>query len=645
MAVVHLARQLELGRSVALKELASFGVGDPALADRFVRESRLAGSLSHPNVVHVYDFFEFEGTPYIAMEYLERGSLRPLVRGLSVPQVAGVCEGLLAGLSHAAARGVVHRDLKPENVLITDEGAVKIADFGIAKAVEEVGDERVRTVTGATVGTPAYMAPEQAMAGEIGPWTDLYSLGVMAYEMLAGRLPFDASGSPMALLMRHVNDPVPPLREVAPDVDPRLADWVHRLLAKAPAERPAGPAAAWDELEEIVLDTCGPRWRREARLFEEAGRSASGLAESAGPRIVRLGGAELAPAVHETSAPTRGKKGSDPFFRTPPTAAAAPSMPTAVTEPARPRRRRMWPLVLAGALALAAAGVIVAVVVSSGDNGGAPAATTGVRVRAPVAFRPALVSAMTQLVRDNRSMSSRLQGLHPGSGSVSALARADLARAQITATRDLLASLHPRTAQDRRLEDSASRVIAAERRFLDAVIRTLRRDAKPSTLAALGGLSAHLVARLSAFDGLVPGAMDSIQGTHKLKVWASGPPPSTGTTGTGSNGASTPPPQSNGSGSNSGGSASPLVLHLPGGASATSSTGGPVPVSFTASASEGSQSVTVSCSPGSGSAFPVGTTTVSCTASDGRGQTKTGSFTVTVTAAPATTPETTPTAP
>jgi hypothetical protein len=615
MAVVHLARQLELGRSVALKELASFGVGDPALADRFVRESRLAGSLSHPNVVHVYDFFEFEGTPYIAMEYLERGSLRPLVRGLPVPQVAGVCEGLLAGLSHAAARGVVHRDLKPENVLITDEGAVKIADFGIAKAVEEVGDERVRTVTGATVGTPAYMAPEQAMAGEIGPWTDLYSLGVMAYEMLAGRLPFDASGPPMALLMRHVNDLVPPLREVAPDVDPRLADWVHRLLAKAPAERPAAPAAAWDELEEIVLDTCGPRWRREARLVD--------------------GGAELAPAVHESALPTRGPG-------TPATAVGAPAGSTAVTESAsRARRRRIWPLVLAGALVLAAAGVIVAVVVSSGDNGGFPAATTRVRARAPVAFRPALVSAMTQLVRDNQSMSSRLQGLHPGSGSVSALARTDLARAQTTATRDLLASLHPKTAQDRRLEASASRVIAAERRFLDAVLLTLRRKAKPSTFAALGGLSAHLVARLSAFDGLVPGAMDSIQGTHKLKVWAAGPPPSTGATGTGSNGASTPPPQSNGSGGKSGGSASPLVLHLPGGVSATSSTGGPVPVSFTASATEGSQSVSVSCSPGSGSAFPVGTTTVSCTASDGRGQTKTGSFTVTVTAAPTTTPETT----
>jgi Protein kinase domain/HYR domain len=623
MAVVHLALQLELGRSVALKELASFGVGDPALAERFVRESRLAGSLSHPNIVHVYDFFEFEGTPYIAMEYLERGSLRPWVSRLTIPQLAGVMEGLLAGLSHAAARGIVHRDLKPENVLITGEGAVKIADFGIAKAVEEVGSERVRTVTGATVGTPAYMAPEQAMAREIGPWTDLYSVGVMAYEMLAGRLPFDASGPPMALLMRHVNEPAPMLRDVAPEVDPRLADWVQRLLAKEPVERPEGPVAAWEELEEVVLDTCGPRWRREARLGS---------------------GDALAPAVHDTAGPTRGP-------RTAPTAAvAAPATPVTETGAPPRARRRSWPLFAAAAVALAAAGVIVAVVASSGgDDGRSPTATTTAEVRArePVGFRPALVSAMTQLVRDNRSMSSRLQGLHQGSPSVSALARADLALAQTDATRDLLGSLTPETAPDRRLSGSASRVIAAEKRFLRAAILTLRRKADAATLAALGGLSAHLVARLSAFDGLVPGAMDSIQGTHKLKVWATGPPPSGGgSTGSGSDGASTPPPQGSGSSgssdsSGSSGSASPLVLHLPGAVSATSSTGAPVPVSYSASAAEGSQTVSITCSPGSGSAFPVGSTTVSCTAGDGRGQTKTGSFTVTVT--PATTTGTTPT--
>jgi serine/threonine protein kinase len=174
MAVVYLARQPALGRSVALKEFAPFHVRDQLLAQRFIREARVAGSLNHPNVVTVYDFIEQEGVPYIAMEYLDRGSLRPFVGRLSLSEIAGVLEGLLAGLSHAESMGIAHRDIKPENLLVSADGGVKIADFGIAKAYRQVATEEMLTPAGATVGTPAYMAPEQAMAREIGPWTDLY---------------------------------------------------------------------------------------------------------------------------------------------------------------------------------------------------------------------------------------------------------------------------------------------------------------------------------------------------------------------------------------------------------------------------------------------------------------------------------------
>src|ERR687887_251183 len=135
MAAVYLARQIDLDRQVALKELGAFHAADPAFAERFLRESRVAGSLSHPNIVTVHDYFEHEGTPYISMEYIERGSLRPWVSRLSLPQMAGVLEGLLAGLTHAESRGIVHRDLKPENLMVTSQGAIKIADFGIAKAL------------------------------------------------------------------------------------------------------------------------------------------------------------------------------------------------------------------------------------------------------------------------------------------------------------------------------------------------------------------------------------------------------------------------------------------------------------------------------------------------------------------------------
>src|SRR5437763_4232184 len=127
MAVVYLARQTELQREVALKELASFQSDDSSSAERFVRESRVSGSLSHRNIVTVFDFFRHEGTPYIAMEYLPRGSLRPLVGTLTLAQAAGVLQGVLAGLSHAERRGGGHRDLKPENLLVTDDDEIKIA--------------------------------------------------------------------------------------------------------------------------------------------------------------------------------------------------------------------------------------------------------------------------------------------------------------------------------------------------------------------------------------------------------------------------------------------------------------------------------------------------------------------------------------
>src|SRR5690242_12713836 len=160
MAVVHLARQIDLERLVALKELRALHDDDPSYAQRFLREAQLAGSVSDPNVVTVYEHLEHEGTPYLAMEYLARGSLRPHVRGMQLAQVSGVLEGILAGLAAAERHDIVHRDLKPENVMVTDDGRVKIADFGIAKATTQMTTGAFKTATGTTIGTPAYMAPE-----------------------------------------------------------------------------------------------------------------------------------------------------------------------------------------------------------------------------------------------------------------------------------------------------------------------------------------------------------------------------------------------------------------------------------------------------------------------------------------------------
>src|SRR4051812_13758963 len=246
MATVHLARQLDLDRLVALKRLDSLAEESDVRVRRFLREARLAASLSHPNIVTVHDAFEVDNVPYIAMELVPGGTLRELLTGLSLEQVAGVLDGVLGGLDHAERRHIVHRDLKPENLMVTAEGGIKITDFGIAKATSVAqGREGALTAPGMALGTPAYMAPEQALAEETGPRTDLYAVGVIAFELLTGHLPVD---KPQAA------------------VDPELSAWVGGLLAEAPQDRPEHAAVARERLEDIVLRLRGPLWRRAATL-------------------------------------------------------------------------------------------------------------------------------------------------------------------------------------------------------------------------------------------------------------------------------------------------------------------------------------------------------------------------------------------
>ena len=262
MAIVYLARQKDLDRMVALKELAGLGHAvDPAAGERFLRESRLSGSLSHANIVTVHSYFVHEGTPYMAMEYLPRGSLRPYVGSLSIRQAVTLLEEILSGLGHAHRRGIVHRDLKPENIMLTEDGRAKIADFGIAKVTTEQAGGTLLTMAGMTVGTPAYMAPEQAQAGQVEPATDLYSLGCIAFELLTGRLPFPGDAAPMVMLMRQINDAPPTVLSLDPSIAGELSDWVGRLLEKDPRARPASAVAAHEELEDIAIGLYGPRWR------------------------------------------------------------------------------------------------------------------------------------------------------------------------------------------------------------------------------------------------------------------------------------------------------------------------------------------------------------------------------------------------
>ncbi len=372
MAIVYLARQTDLDRFVALKELRVLDDEDPTYAQRFLRESRVAGSLSHPNIVTVHDYFEHDGTPYIAMEYVEQGSLRPFVGRMTFAQISGVLEGLLAGLTQAEQVGVVHRDLKPENVMVTADGRVKIADFGIAKATTTMHTGAFVTATGTTVGTPAYMAPEQAMAQEIGPWTDLYSVGCMAFEMFTGRVPFHDTDTPMAILMRHVNEEIPSLTEVVPDADPRVSEWIDGLLAKDARARTGSAAEAWDTFDEIVDGRLGPRWRRQARLVDRPDNAAPPKPLTPAP-FESTGGPPTPPDEFESLAwgPGPATPPDAPAAERPPPEAPAADPPPpppppehgAGPEPA-PARRRLGVL-LAAVVALAAIAVIAVLVLGS----------------------------------------------------------------------------------------------------------------------------------------------------------------------------------------------------------------------------------------------------------------------------------------
>jgi serine/threonine protein kinase len=261
MATVYVARDPELAREVALKRLD--GVDDPDHAARFVREAQLSASLQHPHIVTVHGFVVEAGVPYIVMEYLPRGALRRYVGRMTRPQVLGVLRAIMDALAYTGARAIVHRDLKPENVLVTDGGGVKLTDFGIAKALRAVNQD----LTGARglFGTPMYMAPERAQEQELTPAVDVYAAGVVAWELVAGRAPFSHNLAPLAILFKHVNEPIERADAVDPLLDAALADWIERLLAKDPDERPAA-ADALAELEELAVAAHGALWSRAAPL-------------------------------------------------------------------------------------------------------------------------------------------------------------------------------------------------------------------------------------------------------------------------------------------------------------------------------------------------------------------------------------------
>ena len=263
MSVVYRARDRRLGRPVAIKVLPPQLALDPAVRTRFAREAHTSAQLAHPHIVPIHDVGEHEGIAWLVMALVSGGSLAGLLAReprLSVEEVRRLVREIADALDYAHQRGVIHRDIKPDNILLDgDSGRAVVTDFGIARAME--AGTRL-TATGAAVGTPTYMSPEQAVGErQLDGRSDIYSLGVLAYQMLTGRVPFTAN-NPMALLMKHVAEPPRPIAELRPDVPLAMARAIERALAKSPDDRWPTAGALRDALRS---DAGEPSWRAEQR--------------------------------------------------------------------------------------------------------------------------------------------------------------------------------------------------------------------------------------------------------------------------------------------------------------------------------------------------------------------------------------------
>jgi beta-lactam-binding protein with PASTA domain/predicted Ser/Thr protein kinase len=324
MANVYLAEDGELGRQVAIKILNDRHAADDQFVERFRREAKNAAGLSHPNIVQIYDRGEAEGTYYIAMEYLEGQTLKELagVRGpLPVRDAIAYARQILAALRFAHRKGIVHRDIKPHNALIDDDGRLKVTDFGIARA----GPASQMTEAGSIIGTAQYLSPEQARGGAIDQRSDLYSVGVVLYELLTGTVPFTGD-TPVEIAMKHLSSvPEPPSARRA-EIPRPLDQVVLRALAKDPDERYASAEEMDAELARVAEGLPVSTETAEAATAVLAG---AGVTDTAATAVVR----RPAPPPPRTYAPPP----SEYYY-----------------EPPQRRRRPIWPWLLALLLLVAA---------------------------------------------------------------------------------------------------------------------------------------------------------------------------------------------------------------------------------------------------------------------------------------------------
>jgi serine/threonine protein kinase len=250
MGAVYLAHHPGLNRAVAIKVLPGDLASDPEYKERFFREARLAARLEHPNVVQVHDVGEEQGIHYISMQYIEGKSLDAILREkkkLALNEALAITKRVAVALSAAAKLGIVHRDIKPHNILLSKDGVVKVADFGLAKDEDA---NRSISEPGTIMGTPYYMSPEQAKGEKVDPRGDIYSLGATLYHMLTGKRMFDG-GTPVSIVMKQINEEPVPIREIDPAVPEAVAAVVGKMLKKDPGQRYASADELIRALDEI----------------------------------------------------------------------------------------------------------------------------------------------------------------------------------------------------------------------------------------------------------------------------------------------------------------------------------------------------------------------------------------------------------
>lgn len=337
MSTVHLALDLRLERYVAVKLLAEHLADDPAFVSRFQREAQAAAKLIHPNIVQVFDsgLDDASGQHFIVMEYIEGRSCAEILRDqgwVPVAEAVSVIEQACEGLDYAHRHGVIHRDVKPGNLLRSAEGQVKLADFGIAKAAEQSSITQV----GSVLGTAAYLSPEQARGQDAGPQADIYALGVVAYQLISGRLPYEASSLSELVLLQQ-EQPPPRLDTLVAGVTPQLAVAVATALALDPRQRYSSAA----EMAEAVV---------AGALGEPLPGATQAIRPASGQRTTVLPRAQATRVAAAPAAPLRPRPGPPPQVR--------------ASQPVQPASRglRRLGLVLLLAVAVAAGAVAAAVV-------------------------------------------------------------------------------------------------------------------------------------------------------------------------------------------------------------------------------------------------------------------------------------------